>query len=164
MHAASRPEYTDMETNPLDERICQNHEKAREERKAKRQASLPSTFEWSPRIAEEYKKQELWKEIHSIANKEFAACMNCTKDLPLEAEQTEKQKKATGFWSDASISEFVKQPCPFGDLTEQVCNLALYCHKRKQQGLPLTSAQERFYKHLVDVHCKKGKTLRMNNF
>lgn len=133
--------------------------KQEEERKAKRQASLPGTFEQSPRIVEEYKKQELWKGIHSIAKKQFAACANRKKDLPPEAEQTEKREKATGFWSDASITEFVKQPWPFVDLPEKVCSLASHCHKRKQEGLPLTSAHERFYKHLVDVHCKKGKTL-----
>ena len=98
--------------------------KQEEERTAKRQASLPGTFEWSPRIAEEYKKQELWKEIHSIANKQFSACMNRKKDLPPEAEQTEKREKATGFWSDPSITEFVKQPWPLGDLPEKVCSLA----------------------------------------
>ena len=84
--------------------------KQEEERKAKRKASLPSTFERSPQIAEMYKKQDQLKEFHSIANKEFAACMNRKKDVPSEAEQTEKQEKATGVWSNASNTEFVNGP------------------------------------------------------
>ena len=45
----------------------------------------------------------------------------------------------------------MKGPWPFGDLPEKVCSLASYCRKRKQQGLPLTPAQERFFEQLVDV-------------
>ena len=98
---------------------------------AQKNQSLPSTFQWSPQIAEMYKKQDQWKEIHSIANKEFAACMNRKKDVPSEAEQTEKQEKATGVWSDASITDFVNGSWPFGDLPEKVCSLASYCCRRK---------------------------------
>lgn len=41
--------------------------------------TLPSTFHWSPQIAEETKKQDPWKEIHSIANSEFEASIDRTK-------------------------------------------------------------------------------------
>ena len=111
---------------------------------AKNKEVLPSTFHWSPQIAEMYKKQDQWKEIHSLANDEFAACMN--RKNSSEAEQTEK-KQSNGFWpqNDASIAEFVNGPWPFGDLPEKVCSLASYCRRRKQQGLPLTPAQERFF-------------------
>ena len=63
-------------------------------------------------------------------------------------------KPVTGFWpqNEAAIADFVKGPCSFGDLPEKVCCLASYCRKRKQQGLPLTPAQERFFDQLVDVH------------
>ena len=46
----------------------------------------------------------------------------------------------------------MKRPWLFGDLPEKVCSLASYCRKRKQQGLPLTPAQESFFEHLVDVN------------
>ena len=54
--------------------------------------------------------------------------------------------------NEKAIADFVKGPWPFGDLPEKVCSLAWYCRKRKQQGLPLTPAQERFFQHLVDLH------------
>ena len=53
--------------------------------------------------------------------------------------------------NEAAIPDFVKKPWPFGDLPGKVCSLASYCRKRKQQGLLLTPAQERFFQHLVDV-------------
>ena len=57
------------------------------------------------------------------------------------------------FWpqNEAAIPDFVKKPWPFGDLPGKVCSLASYCRKRKQQGLLLTRAQERFFQHLLDV-------------
>ena len=61
----------------------------------------------------------------------------------------------------------MKGPWPFGDLPEKVCSLASYCRKRKQQGLPLTPAQERFFQHLVDLHqddLNGGPTIRCVNF
>ena len=63
-------------------------------------------------------------------------------------------KPVKGFWpqNEAAIADFVKGPWPFGDLPEKVCSLASYCRKRKQQGLPLTPAQERFFDQLVDLH------------
>ena len=63
-------------------------------------------------------------------------------------------KPVTGFWpqNEAAIADFVKKPWPFGDLPEKVSSLASYCRKRKQQGLPLTTAQERFFEQLVNVH------------
>lgn len=41
--------------------------------------TLPSTFYWSPDTAQAYKKTEVWKEINSIANHEFEASINRTK-------------------------------------------------------------------------------------
>lgn len=111
--------------------FAETTKKQEQQWQAQKNQSLPSTFQWSPQIAEMYKKQDQWKEIHSIANKEFAACMNRKKDVPSEAEQTEKQEKATGVWSDASITDFVNGPWPFGDLPEKVCSLASYCCRRK---------------------------------
>ena len=157
--------------------------------------TLPSTFHWSPQIAEETKKQDPWKEIHSIANGEFEASINRTmqkwgkvpasdvslasflqkqktKGKPispadekfLEACQPNKPKH--GEWkppseaeqfekNEAVMAKFVHPPWPFGALPEKVCSLASYCRKRKQQGLPLTPAQERFFAQLVNVHDKE---------
>ena len=61
----------------------------------------------------------------------------------------------------------MKGPWPFGDLPEKVCSLASYRRKRKQQGLPLTPAQERFFQHLVYLHqddLNEGPTIRCVNF
>ena len=41
--------------------------------------TLPSTFYWSPEIAQTYKKTEGWKVVQSIANSEFEATLNRTK-------------------------------------------------------------------------------------
>ena len=66
-----------------------------------------------------------------------------------------------------------------GPLPEKVCSLALYCRKRKQLGLPLTPARERFFHQLVNVHVeetvpkchelfleglKQGATIKCVNF
>ena len=41
---------------------------------AKEKASvLPSTFQWSPEIAEVYKKREQWEDINTMANNQFQA-------------------------------------------------------------------------------------------
>ena len=71
------------------------------------------------------------------------------------------RQPATGFWpqNEAAIAEFIHGPWPFGDLPENVCSLASYRRKRKQQGLALTPAQERFFTQLVDVHRKKYQTV-----
>ena len=66
-----------------------------------------------------------------------------------------------------AIADFVKGPRPFGDLPEKACSLASYCRKRKQQGLPLNPAQERFFQHLVDLHqddLNEGPTIICLNF
>ena len=40
-------------------------------------------------------------------------------------------------------------------LARKSMQFALYCRKRKPQGLPLTSAQERFFHQLVSVHVEE---------
>lgn len=142
---------------------------------------MPSTFQWGPEIAKAYKKTEGWKEIQSIANHEFEASINRSKQTwgkvpasdvslasylqkqktkgkpisppdekflnacqpkhdewkpPLGAEKYEK--------NEAAMAKCLYRPWPFGDLPENVCSLASYCRNRKQKGLPLTPAQERF--------------------
>ena len=111
--------------------------------------TLPSTFHWSPEIAQAYKKTEGWKKINSIANHEFQACVNGQKHEewkpPLGSEKFEKK--------EAAMAQFIQGPWPFGYLPEKVCSLASYCRKRKQQGLPLTPAQERFFSSISECAC-----------
>ena len=158
--------------------------------------SLPSTFHWSPEIAEVIKKRDQWDDINAMANNEFQTSVSKTfGSLPSSdaslASYLQKRKNqgkrlspadekylqachqqckpVTGFWpqNEAAIADFVKGPWPFGDLPEKVCSLASYCRKRKQQGLPLTPAQERFFQHLVDLHqddLNEGPTIRCVNF
>ena len=66
---------------------------------------------------------------------------------PLGSEKFEK--------NEATMAQFIQGPWPFGDFPEKVCSLASYCRKRKQQGLPLTPAQERFFAQLVNVHVEE---------
>ena len=54
--------------------------------------------------------------------------------------------------NESAIAKCVYGPWPFGDLPEKVCSLVSYCHNRKQKGLPLTAAQERFFAQLVNVY------------
>ena len=75
---------------------------------------------------------------------------------PSEAEQFEK--------NEAVMAKFAHRPWPFGALPEKFCSLASYCPKRKQQGLPLTPAQERFFAQLVNVHEKEPVPKCHNNF
>ena len=158
--------------------------------------SLPSTFHWSPEIAEVIKKRDQWDDINAMANNELEASIaktigslppsdaslasylqkrkNQGKSLSPADEKYlqachQQRKPVTGFWpqNEKAIAEFVKGPWPFGDLPEKVCSLASYCRKRKQQGLPLTPAQERFFQHLVDLHqedLNEGPTIRCVNF
>ena len=157
---------------------------------------LPSTFHWSPEIAEVIKKRDQWDDINAMANNEFQTSVSKTfgslppSDASLASYLQKRKnqgkslspadekylqachqqcKPVTGFWpqNEKAIAEFVKGPWPFGDLPEKVCSLASYCRKRKQQGLPLTPAQERFFQHLVDLHqkdLKEGPTIRCVNF
>ena len=158
--------------------------------------SLPSTFHWSPEIAEVIKKRDQWDDINAMANNEFQTSVSKTfgslppSDASLASYLQKRKnqgkhlspadekylqachqqcKPVTGFWpqNEAAIADFLKGPWPFGDLPEKVCSLASYCRKRKQQGLPLTPAQERFFQHLVDLHQKdlnEGPTIRCVNF
>ena len=126
---------------------------------AKEKASvLPSTFQWSPEIAEVYKKREQWEDINTIANNQFQASVkNAWGQVPPSdarlASYLQKRKNkgnilspadekflqacqqlrqpATGFWpqNQAAIAEFIHGPWPFGDLPEKVCCLASYCRK-----------------------------------
>ena len=144
---------------------------------------LPSTFHWSPEIAEVVKKRDQWDDINAMANNEFQTSVSKTfgslppSDASLASYLQKRKnqgkslspadekylqachqqcKPVTGFWpqNEKAMAEFVKGPWPFGDLPEKVCSLASYCRKRNQQGLPLTPAQERFFQHLVDLHQK----------
>ena len=142
---------------------------------------LPSTFHWSPEIAEVIKKRDQWDDINAMANNEFQTSVSKTfgslppSDASLASYLQKRKnqgkrlspadekylqachqqcKPVKGFWpqNEAAIADFVKGTWPFGDLPEKVCSLASYCRKRKQQGLPLTPAQERFFDQLVDLH------------
>ena len=157
---------------------------------------LPSTFHWSPEIAEVIKKRDQWDDINAMANNEFEASIAKTigslppsdaslasylqkrKNQGKSLSPTDEKylqachrqcKPVTGFWpqNEKAIADFVKGPWPFGDLPKKVCSLASYCCKRKQQGLPLTPAQERFFQHLVDLHqddLNEVRTIRCVNF
>ena len=141
-------------------------------------------------------KRDQWDDINAMANNEFQISVSKTfgslppSDASLASYLQKRKnqgkslspadekylqachqqcKPVTGFWpqNEKAIAEFVKGPWPFGDLPEKVCSLASYCRKRKQQGLPLTPAQERFFQHLVDLHQKdlnEGPTIRCVNF
>lgn len=134
--------------------FAESAKKQNEQREAKKKQSLPSTFHWSPEIAKMYKKQDQWKDIQGMANQEFAACIQPAKkgDMPTPPPVVEQ--------NDASVAAFVNGPWPFGDLPEKVRSLASYCRRRKQQGLPLTPAQERFFQHLVDLYKEDLKDLK----
>ena len=162
--------------------FAESTRKQNERWEAKKKAPmLPSTFQWSPEIAEVYKKREQPKDVNTMANNQFQAFVkNAWGQVPPSdaslasylqnrknqgktlspADETFLQachqqcKLVTGFWpqNKAAISDFVKKPWPFGDLPEKVSSLASFCRKRKQQGLPLTPAQERFFEQLVDMH------------
>ena len=152
---------------------------------------LPSTFHYSPEIEKVIKKRGQWDDINAVANNEFEVSITKTigslppsdanlasylqkrknqgKSLSPEDEKYlqachQQCKPVTRFWpqNEKAIADFVKGPWPFGDLPENVCSLASYCRKRKQQGLPLTPAQE----HLVDLHqddLNEGPTIRCVN-
>ena len=115
--------------------------------------SLPSTFHWSPEIAKMHKKQDQWKDIQAMANQEFAACIQPARKGDMSTPPPAVEQ------NDASVAAFVNGPWPFGDLPEEVCSLASYGCRRKQQGLPLTPAQERFFQHLVDLYKEDLKDL-----
>ena len=65
--------------------FTESAQKQHEQREAQTKPSnpwkktLPSTFHWSPEIAQSYKKTEGWKEVQSITNSEFQASINRTK-------------------------------------------------------------------------------------
>ena len=162
--------------------FAESTRKQNERWEAKKKAPvLPSTFQWSPEIAEVYKKRDQWDDINAMDNNEFQTSVSKTfgslppSDASLASYLQKRKnqgkslspadekylqachqqcKPVTGFWpqNEKAIAEFVKGPWPFGDLPEKVCSLASYCRKRKQQGLPLTPAQERFFEQLVHVH------------
>ena len=180
--------------------FAESTRKQNERWEAKKKAPvLPSTFQWSPEIAEVYKKREQWEDINTMANYQFQASVkNAWGQVPPNdaslASYLQKRKNkgkllyispadekfsqacqqlrkpATGFWpqNEAAIAEFIHGPLPFGDLPGKVCSLASYCRKRKQQGLRLTPALERFFTQLVDVHRKKDQVSKcpsvMDNF
>ena len=110
--------------------------------------TLPSTFYWSPEIAQTYKKTEGWKEVQSIANHQFQAAIKGQKHdewkPPTGAETYEK--------NEAAIATSFYGLWPFVDLPQKVSSLASYCRQRKQKGLPLTATQERFFAQLVNVY------------
>ena len=109
---------------------------------------MPSTFFWSPEIAKAYKKTEGWKEVQSIANHEFQACVNSQKHDEWKPPPGEEKFEK----NEAAIAKSVYGPWPLGDLPEKVCSLDSYCRKRKQEGCLLTAALERFFAQLVNVH------------
>ena len=67
------------------DQFAESTQKQNEQREAQTKPSnpwkktLPITFYWSPEIAQTYKKTEGWKVVQSIANSEFEATLNRTK-------------------------------------------------------------------------------------
>ena len=170
---------------------------AADQTKCKSLEEIPAQYlSWESEIGEVIKKRDQWDDINAMANNEFQTSVSKTfgslppSDASLASYLQKRKnqgkslspadekylqachqqcKPVTGFWpqNEKAIAEFVKGPWPFGDLPEKVCSLASYCRKRKQQGLPLTPAQERFFQHLVDLHqddLNEGPTIRCVNF
>ena len=125
--------------------------------------SLPSTFHWSPEIAEVIKKRDQWDDINAMANNEFQTSVSKTNgSLPPSdaslASYLQKRKNqgkslspadekylqachqqckpVTGFWpqNEKAIADFVKGPWPFADLPEKVCSLASLLLLKSCQG------------------------------
>jgi len=139
--------------------FAESTRKQNERWEAKKKAPvLPSTFQWSPEIAEVYKKQEQWEDINTMANNQFQASVkNAWGQIPPSgaslASYLQKRKNkgkilspvdekflqacqqlrqpATGFWpqNEAAIAKFIHGPWPFGDLPEKVCSLASFCRE-----------------------------------
>ena len=99
-------------------------------------------------VARYLEKQQSEGHTLSPANEKFLAeCRAKKHDEWKPHPGAEKYEK-----NEAVIAEAVKDESPFGYLPEKVCSLATYCRKRKQQDLPLTPAQDRFFAQLVNVH------------
>ena len=99
--------------------FAESAKKQEQQRKAQIQSNpLPSTFQSSPEIAKELKKQEQWKEVMSIANHRFNSALKGFHHLPqADAAVAEylTKRKSEGYVLSPPDEKFLKQANKLGE-------------------------------------------------